>query len=334
MPLLQLSSLAAQTAAFCGLNGVFMGDRCQCDFGWRGEFRSELSLVPASPSVYGLRDETPTWGGTALFEAGHWHLIVGSLAVQTGNLSLNDYPCNSKIVRAMSAGEDPAGPYKIVETMIPRSSWEPMVTIGSDGTLLLMFYGNITDLVPIGSPECLAQGHGAASLLSHTTYITVSSSGSPAGPWTTPQMVRGMENRVDGGVLVAGRGRVPKDPCSWRCASGNPGPPFHPNGTVFAAMRSNACLPECATKEHIALWRADNGWDGEWTLVSDEPVFGWGNATARTCTKSGDDCLKLEDPYLWIDERGWHMLAHYQNNEDLHKARGSYGVLGRFGLGV
>jgi len=56
----------------------------------------------------------------------------------------------------------------------------------------------------------------------------------------------------------------------------------------------------------------------------DEPVLGWGDATAETCKESGDNCTQAEDPYLWIDERGWHMLAHYQNNVNVKRSRGLY----------
>ena len=79
------------------------------------------------------------------------------------------------------------------------------------------------------------------------TYITVSKSGSVRGPWTTPLLVRGMENHPKPGLSVGGY--------SWSCASGNPSPAFHPNGTLFAAMRQNPCWTGHSTREHIGLWR-------------------------------------------------------------------------------
>jgi hypothetical protein len=52
-----------------------------------------------------------------------------------------------------------------------------------------------------------------------------------------------------------------------------------------------------STREHIGLWRAtggsaDNGKWGdedatlklEWTLVSRQPLFGWGGGSERNCT--------------------------------------------------
>jgi len=321
MPISELTSVAASVASFCGLNGGFINGACVCDSGWHGPSCSELHLAPASPIAYGLQDTLPTWGGGATFADGHWHLIVGSLAQDLGNNSLHFYPCNSKIVHAVSANDDPAGPYIVNEVLVPRVSWEPMLTVAPNGSLVLMFFGNISSPPDLNSSECVG---GDVSLLTHGTHIMVSHSGSPDGPWTVPQLVRGMEAALDGSVLVAGHGRLPRDPCSWRCANGNPGPAFHPNGTLYATMRSNTCLKGCSKGEHISLWRADQGWDDEWTLVSDQPIGGWGDVTEETCHGSGDACLQLEDPYLWIDERGWHLLAHYQNNHKIRDTRGGY----------
>ena len=59
----------------------------------------------------------------------------------------------------------------------------------------------------------------------------------------------------------------------WNCASGNPSPAYHPNGTLYAAMRHNPCWKGFQTREHIGIWRADNGWDGEWTPITNQPIF-------------------------------------------------------------
>lgn len=307
----------------CGLNGELNASsgRCECDVGWRGSSCSEIDLLPASPAAFGLvDDQIPTWGGGAVFEDGHWHLIVGARAVASSNDTLTDYPCDSKIVRAASSGSDPAGPYSIVQTLFPRSSWEPGLARGPNGELLVMFFGNITNPPPVGSPECLNRSLGY-NLTTTNTYISISKSGSAKGPWTEPQLVKGMENSPLG-----------KDAYHWRCASGNPSPAWHPNGTLYAAMRHDPCWRNAdawkpdPTREHIGIWRADHGWDGEWTAISDQPIFGWGNGSEFNCTE-GNQCPSHEDPHLWWDHRGAHILTHDQNN---YKAgvfldRGAYG---------
>ena len=321
---LQLLAFSGRSSALsahsqCGLNGDFdtVAGRCKCNAGWRGPTCSEIDLLPASPARFGLHDSlTPTWGGGAVFQSGAWHLIVGARAEGFANYTLNDYYCDSNIVHAVSEGDDPAGPYRIVETLFPRSSWEPALARGPNGELLLMFFGNMTNPPPLGSKYCLDRSLGY-NLTAANMFITVSKSGNVSGPWTKPIMVKGMENALT----------PEKDPHSWRCCTASPSPAWHPNGTLFAAVRHVPCwrnMSRVTTGEHIGLWRADNGWDGEWVPVSDQPVYGWGEGGEGHCYDSGN-CSKHEDPHLWWDERGAHLLTHYQNNWDIYLKRGGYG---------
>ena len=225
-----------------------------------------------------------------------------------------DCPCDSKIVRAVSATADPAGPYTIADTLFPRSSWEPALARAPNGSLVVMFFGNISNPPAVGSPACLTPS-GSYNLTTTTTHIAVSASGSVAGPWSDPVVVRGMENTP--------RGRV--GPYVWHCASSNPSPAFHPNGSLYAAMRQNPCWKGFSTREHIGLWRADSSWTGSWTLVSPNPLYGWGTGSERNC--SDDGCPSHEDPHLWFDDRGrgFHLLTHDQNHPATHSVRGAYG---------
>ncbi len=115
----------------CALNGAPDPSTgiCKCNAGWKGLRCAELDVLPVpSDGRYGLHDPAiPTWGGGAVFEDGHWHLIVGARAIASANDSITDYPCDSKIVRAVSAGLDVAGPYEVVETIFNRTTWEPGV---------------------------------------------------------------------------------------------------------------------------------------------------------------------------------------------------------------
>ena len=303
----------------CALNGAPDPDtgRCACFGGWTGPRCAELAVLPApSDGRFGLHAaSTPTWGGGAVFEAGHWHLIVGARAVASANDTKTDYPCDSKIVRAVSAGSDVTGPYEIVDTLFERTSWEPSLARGPNGELLVMFFGNLSSPPAVGSSAC-AMPSLEFNLTTTTTHVSVSASGSVSGPWSIPLVARGMENRPRPGVSGY----------SWNCATGNPGPAYHPNGTLYAAMRMNPCFKGFETREHIGLWRADNGWDGEWTLVnSDTPLYGWGGGSERDCTDS-NACPSHEDPHLWWDEHGGgHLLTHWQNNHNIHSSRGAYG---------
>ena len=323
---LTLEVLAGQPAAPdpCSLNGVHnaTAQTCACDAGWRGSACAVLDVLPATPPAsYGLHNaSTPTWGGGAVFEGGRWHLIVGSRAIDFANNTLADYPCDSRIVRAVSSGADPVGPYTIVEVLVERSSWEPaLATHPVTGALVMMFFGNTTNPPIAGSAAC-AIGSSVYNLTNMNTYIAVSASGSVKGPWSLPVMVRGMENSVD---------VESKDPYAWNCASGNPSPAFHPNGTLYAAVRQNPCWKGFTTKEHIGIWRApseaEGGWRGVWSPVLDTPVYGWGGGTERNC-RDANACPMHEDPHLWWDARGHaRLLTHDQNNNECRKTRGAYG---------
>ena len=313
----------------CSLNGVHnpVDSKCECDPGWKGDTCAFLSLAPAPPPLNPDQGyapgvaipDTPTWGGGASFEGGRWHLLVGSRAINTNNNSYAGYICNSKIIRVVSDGSDPLGPYSVAETVFPRSSWEPGLAKNPlTGELIVMFFGNITNPPSVDSPVCIEakERNQEYNLTNMNTFISISKSGSIQGPWSPPQMVKGMINQPEL------RGVSGYD---WNCASGNPSPAFHPNGTLYAAIRHNPCWEnsfKCG--EHIGIWRADDGWDEEWTSLTDEPVFGWGNGSLEDCT-DGNQCPSHEDPHLWWDERGAHLMTHHQNNRNIHQLRGAYG---------
>ena len=216
---------------------------------------------------------------------------------------------------------DVAGPYEIVGTVVNRTSWEPALARSPKGELLMMFFGNLSNPPPVGSAAC-AMPSTEFNVTATNTYVSVSATGSAKGPWSTPRLARGMENQPTEGGATGGHGGG----YSWSCASGNPSPAFHPNGTLFAAMRQNPCWKGFSTREHIGLWRADNGWDGAWTLVNpDAPLYGWGGGSERDCTDE-NGCPSHEDPHLWWDEEGGgHLLTHDQNNHAIHSTRGAYG---------
>jgi len=81
----------------------------------------------------------------------------------------------------------------------------------------MMFVGNITSPPAVGSAACKMPG-ASFNLTSTSTYVSTSRSGSVAGPWSEPRLVRGMENWPDRPLA----GGIP-DPYHWRCSCGNPG---------------------------------------------------------------------------------------------------------------
>jgi hypothetical protein len=135
------------------------------------------------------------------------------------------------------------------------------------------------------------------------------------GPWSKPQLARGFENRGN----INGR-----DPYSWNCATSNVSPFWLSNGSLVALARHDACWTGEAPFEHIehlGAWRADSV-DGVWEPILSEPIFGIGNGSLGNCSDR-TDCPRGEDPFLWHDNRGWHVLFHDQNLWG--RSRGGYG---------
>ena len=74
-----------------------------------------------------LQHKSATFPGLNLLdnEQGRWHLIVGSRAQDVPfpngggtDYTKTDYPCDSRIIRAVSESKDPAGPYKLAEVIV------------------------------------------------------------------------------------------------------------------------------------------------------------------------------------------------------------------------
>eukprot|EP00040_Diaphanoeca_grandis_P020918 m.111227 g.111227 ORF g.111227 m.111227 type:complete len:514 (+) comp28107_c1_seq1:39-1580(+) len=92
------------------------------------------------------------------------------------------------------------------------------------------------------------------------------------------------------------------------CAHTNPSPFFLPNGTIVMAVNGGFCDEELET---IGLVYADS-WNGTWKMWSTDTILHNPDGSPHKC----------EDPHLWIDERGWHLLTHNQQGP---QGESSYG---------
>jgi len=77
----------------CYGNGDCICNKCVCDVGWRGPYCSQLDLLPASKEKQGIAMDGghPTWGGSAIWENGKWHLLAGSKIALYGFSEINPY---------------------------------------------------------------------------------------------------------------------------------------------------------------------------------------------------------------------------------------------------
>lgn len=134
----------------CQLNGVCSSvGACTCDAAWVGANCSFVFAMPtvgaAYPAAVGSTttgaDSGPisSWGGRpVLGNDGKWHLYVAEFANSCG---INSWKNNSQVVHAVSATNNPAGPFTRVGVVIPPFSHNPDAFKTGDGTYVIIHIG-------------------------------------------------------------------------------------------------------------------------------------------------------------------------------------------------
>ena len=299
----------------CSLNGVCNSEGvCVCDPGWKGDKCNQLRLKPPSrQEPYGYYNASlPTWGGNVIFENGLYHAFLTAKGSTSPPYDESDrYVCNTAIVHL--EGPSPAGPFQFAEVVLPVFHHEAHAIRAPDGTVLIYMIkydgGHLPDLL---SEVCLEPDCGLSYNKSH--YVTAMAwSKSVYGPWEEKILFNpwpGLLNRS-----------------SWLCQTNNPSVAFAPNGTVVMAFRAIQCdrvTAKSATKEKIAIATAPH-WSGPYT-VHEEPAFQWyaPDDWPQSLVNPVGQVMSNEDPFIWRNDRGYHMLTHCQLSPN-HSVRGAYG---------
>ena len=92
----------------------------------------------------------------------------------------------------------------------------------------------------------------------------------------------------------------------------NPTAYIYPNLTVILIFRGKQCVKlngTANTAEHIGMAIAQH-WKGPYMRYATEPIFGWN--------------VRNEDPFLWRNQRGFHLLTHAQIGRNT-SWKGGYG---------
>ena len=299
----------------CSLNGVCNSEGvCVCDPGWKGDKCNQLRLKPPNrQEPYGYYNASlPTWGGNVIFENGLYHAFLTAKGYTSPPYDESDrYVCNTAIVRL--EGPSPAGPFQFAEVVLPVFHHEAHAIRAPDGTVLIYMIkydgGHLPDLL---SEVCLEPDCGLSYNKSH--YVTAMAwSKSVYGPWEEKILFNpwpGLLNRS-----------------SWLCQTNNPSVAFAPNGTVVMAFRAIQCdrvTAKSATKEKIAIATAPH-WSSPYT-VREEPAFQWyaPDDWPQSLVNPVGQVMSNEDPFIWRNDRGYHMLTHCQLSPN-HSVRGAYG---------
>ena len=159
--LLITSAVACSTDFDCSLNGVCSAGVCSCDVPWHGPACELLGVqpAPAAGPAYGTNATSSTqastsWGGTALFINGSYHLYVAELANHCG---LGSWTSASRCTHATSAS--PLGPFTFADVAVDVWCHNPHAVedVGT-GELFLFHIGNGTHT---GSPGLFQRSHGS-----------------------------------------------------------------------------------------------------------------------------------------------------------------------------
>ena len=284
----------------CSLNGALSsnGSACACDAGWRGRDCGELNLLPLhnldgayQTKGVNLADcETScgpsSWGGLPLRDDdGVYHLFASQFVK---NCTLAGWNPGSTVIRATASR--PEGPFAYAETVFSTFHHNPTVrelndTNGSKVYVMLMIGDDVSANPGVGA-ACSGGNKTANPPLDvhHLEgYIKMAWSKSLLGPWTQSRHTMVPPGSVD----------------DWDAMVTNPAPLFLRNGTAIIYYRGTM-WPKNGN-ERIGFAVSKSGWKGPYGRPFGEHQPLW---------DASDRGAFVEDPSVWEDARGFHMLSH------------------------
>ena len=200
----------------------------------------------------------------------------------------------SEIVHAVS--ETPEGPYTFSEVALGargaqffdgRSAHNPRVLRHKD--LYVMFYmGSTHPFDEISNPDTLTLQSPYTTVARSNKRIGIATSTSPYGPWI----------RRDKPALET------KPETFYSFLTSNPSPWINEDGSVDLVFKSRTYEDKFPyqSKMKIGIAKAPSI-NGPFEVVGDEPIF------------SADKFGVVEDPFIWKDEYGYHLIAKDQYGE-------------------
>lgn len=308
----------------CSLNGnrdKKSAGQCVCDVPWIGPDCDILDVRPIAsfPQGYGMLPNQTTWGGSVLYRDGQYHLYV---SVMRYGCPLRQWVTHSEIQHAVA--DQPQGPYLFRDVAVPVLSHNPKVIELADGKLALIhIFKGINSTTTVNTPIQAAQD-GECSMEEakhHEPFVPGAVTPAVAD---IPNMRRrrqitrtkmasttsiSTDNQVEGGgtIHVADSPYGPWTPLSNNTLGqcNNPAP-----FVVFASCeKAHVIYVVCSAGSHGVLKRAEDI-HGPWETISmitprNDPPY--------------NVSISVEDPTLWIDRRGFHILYHayvYESGPD------------------
>jgi hypothetical protein len=199
----------------------------------------------------------------------------------------------SEVVHATSKTAE--GPYRFSEVALPargpqywdgRSTHNPKIV--RHGSTWVLFYMGSTHPFDDPKPEQLTLDSHFTTLARASKRVGVATAKSPFGPWT----------RRDVPALTTRPGTY------YSFLTSNPAAHIEKDGSVVMVFKSRAYKDKYPfqTPMFLGVARAAH-YDKPFSVVSEKPIFGVGHGG------------EVEDPYIWKDATGFHMIAKDQRGE-------------------
>lgn len=319
------SAMRCLRATDCSLNGDCIDGICHCDPPWTGP-RCETMRFKSAPAIqgYGMLPNMTTWGGGVLFDGKKYHLYI---CVITNRCPLSTWRQNSRIDHAVA--DSATGPYVFRDVAVSTWSHNPAPVRLADGTYAIFHIGEGSG-TPDGGNNCysgsILDGSQDARKVftiaysedwvdkAHAQFVQfMHANGISMSDWELTALDR--EGRAVQGPETISREQFPVSIVAtkkmqagssihvsdsldgpWRPLvrntlgiCNNPAPWVHSNGTIFIY-----CSGILQRSEQIS---------GPWTLVT-------------SVSLAGGPQGNYEDPFLYVDKRGLHIIYHVYSTAD------------------
>ena len=197
----------------------------------------------------------------------------------------------SEVVHATAKTAE--GPYKFSDVALPargaqywdgRSTHNPRIVRHKD-KYVLFYMGSTHPFADVTDGKTLTLDSPYAVVGRSNKRVGVAVASSPFGPW----------QRQDKPILETRAGTF------YSFLTSNPAPLIEEDGSAILVFKARAYRDKFPYQGDMTLGvaRAPR-YDGPYTVASAEPIFGMG--------RGGE----MEDPFLWKDAAGYHMLAKDQ----------------------
>lgn len=264
------------------------GHSCAQDI--ENEMMSRIAPLPADPayadSAYWV------WGSSVIEAEGRYHMFVSRwpkhLTFHPG------WMIESEIAHAVS--DTPEGPYAFSDVALPargaqywdgRATHNPKIVKHGD-TYVLFYMGSTHPFEDFPEGEELKLRSKYSIVARSNKRIGVAWSKSLNGPWI----------RSDAPVLDT------RPETFYSFLTSNPAPWINEDGSVLLVFKSRMYKEDFPFQSSMAIGVAGAPhFKGPYELLSDEPIF------------SLEKNAEIEDPCLWKDSEGYHILAKDQRGE-------------------